>query len=273
MSAFLDRSLQEFVEAVSRPDGEIDIARAALVASKFERADLEIESILESLNALAARVVIRAGGSSDPIEQVEALVGVVLRDFGLKGNRRRYDDPRNSLLHCVLERKLGIPVSIGIVCLGVADRAGAPLAGTALPMHFVVRVLGVRPARFIDVFNGGRMLDAESCLQAVERMSNGALRLDDRALQPVSNVAVLARMLTNLKLVYITTRNFDRAAATLDRLLVLNPLEPSLMRERGLVRYRLGQSDLARGDLQHYLDRNLDADDAPKIRELLRRLS
>lgn len=272
MTHMLDYPLTRFVETVSVPDEEIDLPRAALTASLFEYPDLDIEPFLESLDALAARVRARARGSDDAIALVRALTSVLLRDGRIRGDRKNYYDPRNSFVHEVLERRAGIPVSIGILYMGVGARAGVALGGTALPMHFVVRVLGVDPPRFVDCFNGGRLLSAGACLKGVSKLAGGAIETDASMLDVVANASVLTRFLTNLRLIYFNLRQYDKGLAVLDRLLVLNPMEPSLMRERGLVRFRLGKSDLARRDLLAYLDRESDADDAPQIRELLRKM-
>lgn len=269
----LDPHLREFEEAVSGEDEDIDLARAALVASRIEHPDLELEPILDSLNALAARAVARFSPFSDPLEQVQVLNSVLIDDFGLRGASKNYYDPRNSYLNEILERKIGIPVSLAILYMSVGHRAGVALAGTAVPMHFLVRVLGVQPPHFVDVFGRGRILSQERASVGIGQMLRGKIEFEEDMLDVVSNRAVITRLLTNLKMIYLNAMKFYKAVQVLDRIIVANPWEPTLLRERGLVRFRLGQSDLARVDLERYLDEADEPEDAGEIRNILRRIT
>lgn len=263
-------ALEEFRAAVSGPDEEIDLARAALQVARMEYPELDPRAVLDSLDALAARVLIRAGGSYEPLEQIEALTSVVVTDLGLRGARENYYDPRNSMINEVLERREGIPISLSIIYIAVGMRAGVPLGGANVPRHFLVRVLGTDPAWFVDPFNRGRIYSFDQCRRRLLR-SEGR-NPDDSVLDLVSNGAVLTRLLNNLKVIYLQGMDFPRSLATLDRLVVLNPTESSLMRERGLVLYKLGRNAPARRDLTRYLRAVTDAPDAPQILNLLRRL-
>ncbi len=270
---FPDQTLLEFRAAVSGPDEEIDLARATLVIAKVDSPDLEIEPILDGFNALAARVVARAGPDAEVMRQIEALTSVVIKDLGLRGaTETDYYDPRNSFLNRVLERKLGIPISLSIVYMIVGSRAGIALGGTAMPMHFLVKVLGIQPPLFVDCYNQGRILTVEQCKEGVKTMSRGQIPFRDEMLDIVSNGAVLSRLLTNLKMIYLNALQYAKALPILDRLLVLNPSVNSLLRERGLVRYNLEQFDLARQDLKDYLATESDPPDAQEIRNLLRKI-
>lgn len=268
----VDPSLSEFRKLVSGPDEEIDLARAALEVARMEYPDLDPEPILEGLDALAARVAARSRGVEDPLARVATLSGVLFGEMGLRGATEDYYDPRNSYLNDVLERRRGIPISLSILFLGVGSRAGVPVGGASLPMHFLVRVLGVRPPVFVDCFDGGRTMDLAGCAEFFERMSNGQVAFDPSMVDLASNGEILTRLLNNLKLVLRNAGDHARVLATLDRLLALNPGEPTLLRERGLVLYRLGDATMARRDLQDYLSASVDPPDAREIRDLLRRI-
>ncbi|MBI1784092.1 transglutaminase family protein [Candidatus Sumerlaeota bacterium] len=267
-----DSTLDEFRESVSGPDEEIDLARASLLVAKAEYPNLETAPILESLHALAARVVIRCGQTSDPLEQIEALTSVVLRDLALRGATDAYYDPRNSFINDVLERKVGIPISLSIIYMCVGARAGVALGGTSMPMHFLIRVLGLKPPQFVDCYNGGRVLTKLECEEAVKLMSHGKIPFREDMLEVISNASVLTRLLTNLKMIYLNQLQYAKAIPIFDRLVILNPYETVLLRERGIVRYKLGQGPLARQDLQDYLETAIEAPDADEIRKLLRRI-
>lgn len=267
-----DGALYEFEQSISGMDDEIDLARAALLIAKIEYADLEVEAILDSLNALAARAQARFSGLGEPEQQVDALNSVMIEDLGLRGARKNYYDPRNSYINEVLERKVGIPVSLSILYMSVGARAGMALAGTAVPMHFLVRVLGVEPVLFVDVYSKGRVHTEEQVVSGIQRISMGRVNFRPEMLQTVSNRAVLNRLLTNLKMIYLNAMKFSSAEKILDRIILANPAEPSFFRERGLVRFKLGNSNLARRDLEQYLDQDTEPSDADEIRRLLRKI-
>ncbi len=267
-----DPLLQAFAEAVAGDDDAIDLARAALLIAQVEYPDLKLEPWLREIDAMARQAAQAIARAASPVEQVQALTSVVIDAWGLRGAEEDYYDPRNSFLNDVLARRLGIPVSLSIVYMSVGARAGVPLAGTAMPMHFLVRVLGVRPPRFVDCYNRGALLTEEDCRERLRRASAGRFRFAPEALAPISNAAVLTRLLSNLKLIYLNGLQYGKAAPILDRLILLNPDEASFLRERGIVNYRLGRRDLARSDLQDYLQHEGAASDAEAIRNLLRRI-
>lgn len=270
--ASYDLLLDNFRLTITGPDEDVDLIRAGLALSYFEYPELEIEPILEGVDALAAQVAHRIDGNPDPARQIEILNQVVIHGMGLRAAREDYYDPRNSFISQTLERKTGIPISLSVIYMGIGARAGIPLAGTSMPMHFLVRVLGVRPPMFVDCYNGGQVLTEEVCRQAVRVMSNGVIEFRPEMLDPVSNLDVIARLLTNLKMIYLNQLQFDKARSILDRLLTISPESAPLLRERGLVLYRLGERDLARRDLSDYLAADDKAPDITEIRNILKRI-
>lgn len=266
-----------FRESISGPDDEIDLAEAALTVARIEYPELDVRGILEGLNALAARVVARvdarAGSASDGLDRIEALSSVVVGDMGLHGAAQNYYDPRNSFLNDVIERREGIPVSLGILYMSIGARAGIALGGTGVPMHFIVRAIEPNPPLFIDVYSGARVVTQEKCREVLDR----ALRLrggfQPEMLETIPNRSVITRLLTNLKMIYLNALKYDKAVDILDLLVIANPDVPPLLRERGLARYRLGEGPLAREDLEAYLDQEEEPDDAAEIRGYLRRIS
>jgi len=185
-----DPSLEDFRAAVSLTDEEIDLARAALLVACVEYPELAIETYLDYLNEQAARVRARIEPWDEPLEQVRTLVEVAIRRGGLRGVRMEegedYYDPRNSFLNEVIDRHVGIPISLSIVVMGIAERAGIALAGTAMPMHFLVRVLGLKEPLFLDCFNGGQLLTEEDCRRALTLMSQNKVNYHPEVLQAVS---------------------------------------------------------------------------------------
>lgn len=267
-----DPTLEEFTEVVSAPDDEIDLARAALVFAKTQYPDVEIEPLLEGLDALAARVRARMGSSTDPMDHVAALTSMLLRDFGLRAAEDNFYDPNNSFLNLVLERKRGIPITLSVVYMSVGARAGIALAGADVPMHFLVRVLGVEPPEFVDCYNHGKIMSEEEVRGRITRLLRGKAPFKDSMLEVVSNCRVISRLLNNLRVLYSNSMQFELLLPVLNRLFVLDPYQASLLRQRGIVYHRLGHNDLARQDLENYLASEIEPDDADGVRRFLRKI-
>lgn len=270
--------LEAFRSVIEVPDEEIDLVHAALVAARYEYPDLDPAPVLDRLNEVAERVLLRAGGDADVVTQLQALFQELFSPQGLHLHGARdtidenYYDPRNSFPHTVIERRVGIPIALSMLLISIAARAGIALGGTAMPLHFLVRVLGVRPPLLIDCYEGGHLLNEEGCRETLRVLSSGRVRYQPEMLELVPNSAVLTRYLNNLKLIYFDEERYAKAILVLDRILLLNPDLPELNRERGMVCYRLGRRDEARRDLENYLELMPNPPDATAIRDLLKKL-
>lgn len=166
---------------------------AALLIAAHARPGLDINAYRYRLDDLARRC--GDGAVADVTHQL-------FEAEGFRGNERDYYDPRNSYLDQVLDRRLGIPISLAVVLLEVGRRRGIPLAGVSMPGHFLVRVLGDPPV-LIDPFDGGRLLSASACQERFHALQGPAAVWDPAYLEPVGTRALLARMLTNLRAVHL----------------------------------------------------------------------
>lgn len=266
------RALQNFASLVEpdREDQSIELAPAALAIARTEYPDLDVAHYLARLDALAARV--QAGLRSNPTarETITLLNRVLFDDEGLRGNRDDYYDPRNSFLNDVLDRRLGIPITLSLVYLEVARRVGFPLAGTGMPGHFLLKHYDMLSGEIIiDPFNHGRVLTAGDCIQRLKQIYRGEIEMQPEFLHPVTHRQILTRMLNNLRQIYFTQRNFRKGLATLDLLLAIPPRSPELLRERALVRLNLDQFVGAAQDLANYLKLQPEAPDADDVQETL----
>jgi regulator of sirC expression with transglutaminase-like and TPR domain len=264
-------------------EARVDLARAALVIAKLESPALDPSPCLDALDALGERARARlanvAGASVRA--RITALNGLLFEDERFAGNRAHYDDVRNSFLNVVLERRLGIPITLALVYMEVARRAGVEVQGVAFPGHFLMRVPkdetgGTHAAAVIlDPFGGGVELNRADCLRLLGRHmgpldDNAAL--DPRLLAPCTTRQMLARMLNNLKRAYIDSRSFPQARAVSDLLLAVDPAQTSELRDRGLLAYHLDDFPGALRDLEHYLRVNAwrgesDREEREQIRE------
>ena len=220
-----------FAELVAAGD-DMPLDQALLALAAHARPGLDIDAELDRLDALAAGV---PGG--DPA----AVVRHLCDDLGFAGDRATYHDARNSLLPDVLDRRLGIPLSLSVLAMEVGRRRGAPLLGIGMPGHFLVRPAD-DPDRFLDVFEGGQELDLEACRSVFVRLHpKGAW--DDAFLAPVGPTAIVVRTLANLANAY--RRIGDRRA--LGWVLALRLLLPGVTardrRELAVVLGALGRFD------------------------------
>jgi len=187
----------------------------------------------------------------------------------LRGNREDYYDPRNSFLNDVLDRGLGIPITLAIVYMEVARRVGFPLSGVGMPGHFLLKHYGHDGREtLIDCFNRGDILSREDCQSRLDEIYSGEMKLRPEFLHPISRRQILTRMLNNLKTVYLSTRNFRKALLIADLILVIYPRSAEDVKQRALLRYSMGLHGLAAEDLDEYLKVAPNASDVDEIRQM-----
>lgn len=185
-------AVERFTALVASTEPALD--RAALAIAAGADPELDEARWLGELDRLAAG-----------IESLDVLLHRLFVEEGFAGNTRRYYDPRNSLLDRVLARKLGIPITLSVVCMETGRRAGVPLEGIGMPGHFLLRPVGTQA--YVDAFAGGALLDLADC-EALFRVSTGAgpqVAFGPHLLGAVSTVDVLTRILQNLRAVYRRT--------------------------------------------------------------------
>jgi regulator of sirC expression with transglutaminase-like and TPR domain len=260
-------------DLAAMPDDAIDVALGAVIIAKDEYGGLDVARVMSDIDALAAPILADGIAAMTPEEQADALAVHVFGTLAFRGNEREYYDPKNSLLPDVLERRLGIPITLSIVYCEVAKRVGVPARGVGFPGHFLVRIeRAAGDPLMVDPYYGGRVLDAS----ALERMIGRALGPDHKLLPehlaPASPRATLVRVLTNLKAIYMQRGDHARAHLALDRIVSLVPSATNALKERGLVAARLGATEAARADLARVLELDPAATDASALRAELARL-
>ena len=253
------------------PGRRIDLARAALWLAADFRPDTTPEPWLAQLDALAdeARPTVLRAWSDEA--RVRALNQFLFDEQGFKGNREQYEDPRNSLLPDVLERRIGIPISLSLVYLEVAGRLGLPTEGIGFPGHFLVRYRGRQDDQMIDPFRG-TILGEEQLGALLREALGGAAVLGRAQIQPIRTRDFLVRLVANLKRHYTQARDLDSALQCSERLIQLLPDEPTEVRDRGLLYEALECWDAARSDLRHFLAVCPDDPSAAKVRGRLETL-
>jgi len=266
MSPEASAARARFAALIQRDPIPLDEAALAIAAEEYP--SLDPGPYLARLDALAARVLRAAPGPLRPAPALGALREVLVEEEGFRGNAEDYGDPRNSFLNDVLDRKLGIPISLCVVWMEVARRCGVALRGVGFPGHFLARLETPGVEVFVDAFNGGELLGADEVL-ARFRARSGGRELDPRHLEAVGPRAILTRMLGNLARTYAERREPVGAWWVADRLLLLQPAHLEALRDRGLAAGALGGVDAAERDLAAYLARAPEAPDAEAVREAL----
>ncbi|HEX5758727.1 MAG TPA: transglutaminase-like domain-containing protein [Thermoanaerobaculia bacterium] len=218
----MDCHRQRFAELVLRPDPEIDLGEAALLIAAEGCPGLDVDGWLARLDELGDTLRPRLAGVACEFARLSALLDYVYGDLGLRGNTHEYYDPRNSFLNEVLERRLGIPITLGLACMELGRRVGVPLAGVGFPGHFLLRHAR-HPQVVLDPFDGGRFLTLDDCAELLERVSGGTAAFHPRLLRPLGPRQILLRMLCNLRGIYAIRGAARPLLTVLDRLDLLCP--------------------------------------------------
>jgi regulator of sirC expression with transglutaminase-like and TPR domain len=256
-----------------------DVALGAALIARDVYDDLNVQALLARFDELAAPLVRLGLGGMNLRAQALEMAHYVYERQGFAGNEADYYDPKNSLLPDVLERRLGIPITLALVYCEIGRRVGVRARGVSFPGHFLVRIdptdgsLGAAPLVVVDPFFNGRILDERSLAALLRRVAGPGPKLRPEHLSPASPRVVLTRMLTNLKTIYLGRGETCRALLALDRLITLNPDNPPLLRERGLLAARLGSVEVARTDLSRVLELEPSGREATQIKAELDGLS
>jgi regulator of sirC expression with transglutaminase-like and TPR domain len=248
-------------------DERIDLARAALLIAANQYAGLDPAPYLARLDSLADRVRSRISELGEPAQSIRALNAVLFEEEGFRGNRDDYYDVRNSFLNDVLDRKLGIPITLSLLYMEVARRVGFPLFGVGMPGHFLAKHYDVEGRQvLIDPYHGGRVLTPAECQRRMEEIYAGQIAFHADHLMPVNRRQILIRMLNNLKSIYLATRNLRKALPVVDLILAIYPRSPEDVKQRAILRQTMGNLRGAIDDLEDYLKMLPDASDAEEMR-------
>ena len=250
-------------------DDDLPLLDTALLIASDEYPDLDVGDYAARFDAWVEALRPGFERGTDLPSRLTAINRYLFDEVGFAGNDHDYDDPRNSYLNQVLDRKLGIPISLAVVQMEVTRRLGMPLDGVSFPGHFLVRLPVDDGILVLDPFNKGRPVSAEELRERASPHLGGQAPDDQQLLQilaPASHRAILMRMLRNLKGLYQQTGDWERVARSADRLLKLSPNGPDALRDRGLAYRELGYAKGARDDLARYLQLAPEADDVESVR-------
>jgi len=268
-----DSIRERFAQIVAGPEEDLNLAEAALLIAKEEYPQLDVPAYLHRLDLLAEGIRPRLAGDTSPARIVQEINRHLFQEEGFTGsNASEYYDPRNSFLNEVLDRKVGIPITLSVVYMEVGQRLGLPLVGVSFPGHFLVKHRDADGEVVLDPFLGGSSLsqeDLENKLREIYGTPAPAMAQLPRLLAATSKKEILVRMLRNLKGIYLQRSDFTKALSAADRILLIIPDFPLEVRDRGIIYQRLECFQAAITDYRRYLQLTPNAEDAGTIRSLI----
>lgn len=258
----------DYFSTLVADDDSLPVTEAALSLAQDAYPDLDLQGTLAEIDMLAARLRRRLADDADLKHRVVALNDFFFRELGFACNHNDYYDPDNSHLNAVLKRRRGIPISLSVLYLELAEQIGVPARGVSFPGHFLLRVTLPDGDLIIDPTNGHSLSEAEmvEMLEPYVARAAGAVDSALRALlQPATSREIIARMLRNLKTIYLQTERWQRLLAVQQRLVILLPDHVDEVRDRGFAYARLDYLRPALEDLEQYLGERPDAEDATVV--------
>ena len=251
-------AVTEFARYVARPAEEIRLDEAAFLLARSEYPALDISAQLARLDALAARAECDPGRS--PQANIAGLNQLLFQEEGFAGNEGEYDDPRNSYLNDVLDRKLGIPISLSLVYQEVALRRGLPVVGVGFPGHFLTKYVTASGEILLDPYQRGAILSLQDCEERLKAQFGEEAELRPEFLAASSTKQTLTRMLNNLKGTYFRRKDFSKVLVMIAMALAVEPASRQEIHDRAMVYFLLRRYGDAMEDLRSYLNQSPPGD-------------
>jgi len=258
---------EQFLRIARLPDERIDLAEAALWVAAEQYEGLDVPAYLARLAEFAERARPSVCTASTLEQRIAALNRFLYDEQSFRGNRSDYYDARNSFLNEVIDRRTGIPITLAVVYLAVAARLGLPVHGVGFPGHFLVKCAAPDEI-LIDPFEG-KLLTRAECEARWLATLGADTPFDARSLEPAPARQTLARLIGNLKQIFLAQQDWPRALACVERILVLAPDAPLELRDRGLLYARLECFSAAATDLKQFLALAPDDPTAAGVRQQL----
>jgi regulator of sirC expression with transglutaminase-like and TPR domain len=273
-----ERTKAALREIAALPDEAIDVAEAALLLASFDHPAADLQIYRDHLQSLAKAVSAAAeAGNLDadaaPEDMAEILRRVLVEDFRYLGDEETYTDLDNANLMRVIERRKGLPVSLGILYLFAARSQGWSAAGLNFPGHFLIRLESRDGQRvIIDPFHAGRSLEIQGLRELLKVVRGAGEELDSRHYQTVSNLDILVRLQNNVKTRRMEQNEVAGALEALGAMQTLDPANASFWREAGVMHMRLGHLKHAVESFEAFISRTPEGPDRRKISDVVKEL-
>jgi regulator of sirC expression with transglutaminase-like and TPR domain len=250
------------------PEDGINLAEAALAIAAEEYTDLDIAGYLERLDEMGSTLRRRLRPDITTGDSIRLLNHYLFQELGFSGDTENYYDPRNSFLNEVIERRLGIPITLSVIYIEVGRRIGLPLHGVSLPAHFLVKCVVREGAILLDPYSKGISLGLDDLVQRLKAW-RGGIELDSEMVKNMLASAgsreILARILRNLRGIYLKNGQLTKALHACDRIVTLDPQSAEEYRDRGNIYLELECFRAALADFRAYLMLKPEAEDADEI--------
>jgi regulator of sirC expression with transglutaminase-like and TPR domain len=258
---------QRFREIAALPEPRVDLVEASLLIAAEDQPGVDVDGHLRKVTAWSDSVSARLRGSHDVERVVEAINRQLFEEEGFHGEDEDYYDPRSALVSEMLDRHAGLPITLSILYLELSRRVGVEACGIALPGRFLVKFSGYFGEVIVDPFDGGRVVTPVELQTLLDQLYGGGVRLREHHLRSFSRREILARELAQLKAAYIAQHDIARAAASVDRLLILDERDPYEVRDRAGLAMQMHTYALAIECLGRYLELVPHAEDRNIVRE------
>ena len=262
----------EFSRVAKLPDEQSDLIGEALLIARTSYPHLDEAFYRRYLEELADRFKSTLNRADQPMEMIDKLNQILFHEEGFRSNRHNYFDPDNSFLNRVIDRKLGIPVTLALIYIEVGRSAGLNLFGIALPGHFIAVFFSQSGRILLDPFNKAKILTKKECQVIAGNRSGQKDNVDILHLTPAKPKEILIRMLRNLKAIYFHLNNDLKTFEMLNWILILKPDAVKERLERGLRYEAMGNNDRAIRDFERYLEFSLTSENAVEIKSKIERL-
>jgi regulator of sirC expression with transglutaminase-like and TPR domain len=253
---------------VSGPDEDISLVEAALLIASHGYPDLNVAAYLARIEELAHMLRMRVGEDATALERIADLNQFLFGDLGFAPNSEDYYDPRNSFLNEVLERRMGIPITLSVIYIELGRKIGLPLQGVSFPGHFLVKCAVPDGAVVLDPYSGGISLGLTDLQKRLREVRGGEVSraIIAELLVSASNREIIVRLLRNLKAIYLRGHDLDKALPIVDWIIAAAPEQTPELRDRGMIYQELACPRAALADFEAYLQRSPSGEDAEDIR-------
>lgn len=258
---------RRFVEIAERPEATLDLVEASLVIALEENPAVDIARHLGNVAAWSECVRGRLEGSREIERIVETINRVLFDEEGFHGEDEDYYDPRSALLSEALERHAGLPITLSVLYIELSRRMGIEATGVSLPGRFLVKFSGPFGTIVVDPFDGGRVLSMPELQKLLDAMYGGGVRLREHHLRSFGPKEILARELAQLKAAYLAQHDLPRAAASIDRLLILDDRDAYEVKDRAALAMQMHAYRQAIELFERYLALMPSAEDRSRVRE------
>jgi regulator of sirC expression with transglutaminase-like and TPR domain len=258
---------QRFCEIAQRPEPLLDLVEGSLVIALEENPRLDIDRYQHRVHDWSEAVRQRLEGSRDIERIVESINTLLFAEEGFHGEDDDYYDPRSAMLNEALDRHAGLPIALSILYIEMSRRVGIEATGVSLPGRFLVKFSGEFGQIVVDPFDGGRVLSTIELQTILDGMYGGGVRLREHHLRSFSRREILARELAQLKAAYLARHDLQRAAASVDRLLILDERDAFETRDRATLAMQMHAYSQAIECFERYLELMPQAEDCLRVRE------